>query len=193
MEFLQKYWNDLLVAIVGLSALLIYYFQKRDRLYSAATLIVGQIDQIEKSISILKDDPQLGNISIYNTKVIIRENMWEKYKHLFVKRLTTPEYELVQRFFDHAEQLERSRIDINGTILNAWKDKSTIEHQFVGQMILEGKSIAEITEFSSNFRPLDLVFTPDITINALVKSLQNFNELKGTSAYTKIRKKSYNR
>ena len=79
---------------------------------------------MEKNISLLKENNQLGNVAVYHSKPIIKENMWEQYKHLFAKRLTGAEYEAVQQFFDHAEQLERARSDIISTIMNRRKDMS---------------------------------------------------------------------
>ena len=101
--------------------------------------------------------------------------MWEQYKHLFAKGLTGAEYNMIQHFFDHAERVERARMDIISTITNAWRDKSTVEHQIIAQMIQGSASSEEIDTFSENFRSLDLVFTPDIAINSLTKSLNNFS------------------
>lgn len=101
-----KEWSDLLLIAVGLSAFGVYYWQKRDEKRSAATLIKGQIDLIEERIYALKSDHQLGNISIYHSKAILQENLWEKYKHLFIKRLQKSDAELIQKFYDSAEQIE---------------------------------------------------------------------------------------
>ena len=193
LEFIIEYWLDLLLCIVGLSALAVYYFQKRDELYSAGTLITGQIMLVEKCVATLKEDHQLGNIAVYHSKPIIKENMWEQYKHLFAKRLTTPEYEMLQLFFDHAEQLERARMDIISTITNGWRDKSTVEHEEVAKMIQNGATQESIDSFRNTFRPLDLVFTPHVAIDSLTKSLANFSALTGTTAYSKIQKRSYNK
>ena len=194
VKFIVENWTyliDLLLVIVGLSAFVVYCAQKRAELLSAGTLIIGQIDLVEKNVSVLKNDHQLNNVAVYNSKPIIKENMWEKYKHLFAKRLDGSEYEIVQQFFDYAEQLERSRLDIVFTITNGWKDKSSIEHQVVAQMIRDKLSVEEIEWFRGAYRPLDLVFTADVITNALTKSLSNFSPLTGTTAYSKIKKKSY--
>ena len=194
MKFIIENWTyliDLLLVIVGLSATVVYCAQKRAELLSAGTLIIGQIDLVEKNVSVLKNDHQLNNVAVYNSKPIIKENMWEKYKHLFAKRLDGSEYEIVQQFFDHAEQLERARLDIVFTMTNGWKDKSSIEHQVVAQMIRDKLSVEEVEWFRGAYRPLDLVFTADVIINSLTKSLSNFSPLTGTTAYSKIKKKSY--
>lgn len=44
---IRENWSDLLFAILGLSALIVYYFQNRDMKCLEATLIVGQIKYIE--------------------------------------------------------------------------------------------------------------------------------------------------
>ena len=173
MKFIIENWTyliDLLLVIVGLSAIVVYCAQKRAELLSAGTLIIGQIDLVEKNVSVLKNDHQLNNVAVYNSKPIIKENMWEKYKHLFAKRLDGSEYEIVQQFFDHAEQLERARLDIVFTMTNGWKDKSSIEHQVVAQMIRDKLSVEEVEWFRGAYRPLDLVFTADVIINSLTKN-----------------------
>lgn len=39
-------WADVFLIAVGLSAIAVYFFQKRDKKRSAATLILGQINSI---------------------------------------------------------------------------------------------------------------------------------------------------
>lgn len=193
LTFLQGNWLDILLVFVGLSAFITYFWQKRDSKRAAATLLKSQIDAIEKAVVSLKGDHQLGNLSVYNSVKIMNENLWEKYKHMFVKKLSQSEIEIIQRFFDSAEQLERTRMEIIDTMINAWKDKSTVEHQCVGSLITSHCSNLdeEINRFRSTYRPLDLCFTPDITIQALTKNLSNFVGLTGTTAYSKIQKYSY--
>ena len=192
-DFIVDNWSDLLLSFVGLSALFVYFMQKRDEVRSAATLILGQIDSIERSVAALKDDYQLGNVAVYHSKPIIRGNTWEQYKHLFAKGLSRSEYDMVQHFFDHTEQLERARLDIISTITTGWKDKSSTEHKVVADMIVHQTPDTEFLAFQSQFRPLELVFTPDIVINSLTKSLSNFAPLSGTTAYQKIHKHSYSK
>jgi len=194
-------WADVFLIAVGLSAMIVYIFQKRDKKRSAATLILGQIDSIEEKIGILKNGHQLNNVVVYHSKTIISENTWEKYKHLFAKELSQSEHRMIQNFFDTAEQLERTRADIVMVIKNAWADKSSVEHQIIGEMIKndvittsmpnEMRSSKEMTLFQDRYKPLDLVFTPDIAINSFVNNLNNFTMLSGTTAYEKIQHYSF--
>lgn len=196
-------WADVFLIAVGLSAMIVYFFQKRDKKRSAATLILGQIDSIEERIGILKNGHQLDNVVVYHSKTIISENTWEKYKHLFAKELSQSEHRMIQNFFDTAEQLERTRADIVMVIKNAWADKSSVEHQIIGEMIKndvittsmpnEMRSSKEMTLFQDRYKPLDLVFTPDIAINSFVNNLNNFTMLSGTTAYEKIQHYSFSK
>ena len=63
-------WADVFLIAVGLSAMIVYIFQKRDKKRSAATLILGQIDSIEEKIGILKNGHQLNNVVVYHSKTI---------------------------------------------------------------------------------------------------------------------------
>ena len=122
--------------------------------------------------------------------------MWEKYKHLFVKTLYGSEYDLVQNYFEHAEQLERRRVDIVNTIYSAWKDKSEIEHQIVGNAIFQdsinGSDTREkVEQFRMQFRSMELLFLPDIAINSFRNGVKRFQLLSGTTAYEKLHKISY--
>ena len=196
-------WADVFLIAVGLSAMIVYIFQKLDKKRSAATLILGQIDSIEEKIGILKNGHQLNNVVVYHSKTIISENTWEKYKHLFAKELSQSEHRMIQNFFDTAEQLERTRADIVMVIKNAWADKSSVEHQIIGEMIKndvittsmpnEMRSSKEMTLFQDRYKPLDLVFTPDIAINSFVNNLNNFTMLSGTTAYEKIQHYSFSK
>lgn len=194
--FIRDNWSDLLLAIVGLSALIVYYFQNRDVKCSAATLIVGQIKSIEQNISALKSEHQLNNIAVYNSKSILKENHWEQYKHLFVKNLSSEEYELLQRFFDLATRIEHERSEIISSIELAWNHKSNIEQQRICDLIVDNidckdKLENEINRFLISYRDNDVVFTSNLAINGLIKNLNNAFFMSGTTAYKRLQKYSY--
>lgn len=155
----------------------------------------------------MKSDHQLGNISVYHSKIILQENLWEKYKHLLIKNLQKSDAEIIQKFFDSAERIEHARSDIVQTMTRSWEHKSLVEHQIVGNTIqmeidkkMSGKPdekgqfeipMNKVDGFRQVYRPLDLVFTPDIAISALVKHLTDFDTLSGTTAYKMIQSWSY--
>jgi len=135
LRFIENNWLDMLLVIVGLSAFGVYFWQKNDEKRIAATLIKEQIDIIEERVLYFKNDHQLGNISVYHSKIILQENLWERYKHLLVKKLQKSDVEIIQKFFDCAEQIEHARSDIVHTINHSWEHKSQIEHQIIGEVV----------------------------------------------------------
>lgn len=190
---------NIFLVIVGLSAFGVYFWQKHDDKRTAATLLKSQINSIEKNISVLKEDHRLGNTSVYHAKKILNDNSWEKYKHLFVKILDQSEVDIIQKFFDNAEQIERARLEILNTMIVSWTHQSLIQHEFalgaLGERPDDFKQFfkAKIDFFNDIMKNLDLAYTPEIAISSLVKALDNFTLLSGTTAYQKIQKYSFDK
>lgn len=186
-------WSDLLLVFVGLSAFIVYYWQRRDEKRTAATLLKGQIDTIEKRVTILKEDHRIGNSSVYRSKIILQDNLWEQNKYLLLKKLSQSEVDMLQKFFDDAEQIERVRQDIIRTITIDWEHISLAEHIAVAQAIVNDFSWDKAHKFGKKFDDLNLGYTPDISIDVLLKHLENFNMISGTTAYQKIQHLSYDK
>lgn len=197
---------DIALVVVGASAFVTYFLQKKNEYRAAATLIIGQIDSIEEQISELKHQPQLNNDVMYYVKAILEENMWEKYKHLFVKKLSTPEYQLIQLFFDNAGMLERVRSEIVDMIMTSWHEKSAASHQIIASILnekskLENSATKEQVDaimrrleiFKKDFSECDTSFTPNISIASLMISLNNYYPISGTTAYQKLKDISFDK
>ena len=199
MTFLLENWLNILLVLVGLSAFGVYFAQKRDQRRSAATILKSQIDAIEESVSILRNDHDLGNVSVYQLNVLINENMWDKYRHLFVKRMTRSETDTIQEFYNNAERIERARKDIVQTVYNAWEHKSLVDHVHSGLFVQDalkdnsGQVLDKITGFRNAFDPLETAFTPAVLIQTLTSNMMYFKNLSGTTAYHKLEKWSYDK
>lgn len=188
------FWKDFLVIFVGLLAYLVYYRQKRDERRSAATMVVCQIDIIQKRVSSLKDDRQRGSIAVFHSKTIINENLWEKHKHKLIKTLTTPEYDLVQQFFDQAVQLEDARKAVIANLNNNWNCKTSALQDRIAEINLENnqKNLQKkIEQFVHSFEPMGYTFDPRQITLLLETALENQIILSGTTAYQKLHKQSY--
>lgn len=194
-EYISKNMLDLLLVLVGLSAFAVYAWQRKDQRSAAATLVKEQIDTIERNVSTLKNDANLGNVSVYRSNSVLLTNHWECQKHLLVKKLSHSEIETIQRFFDNATQIENARVDIIKVINNDWASKSQAGCQIVANMvanIVSNNQAPEILEqFMQQYSAVSPEFVPDIIIKALINNLQNFEFISGTVAYTKIEKMSY--
>ena len=203
LNFLQNNWLDILLVLVGLSAFITYFFQKNNEKRTAATLLKSQIEGIEKAVMSLKNDHKLGNPSIYNSGIIMNENLWEKHKHLFVKKLSRSENDIIQRFFDNAEHIERSRANITNSMMSSWEQHRRLQHNLAGIWItssLEDSELENIkididawNQFERMLDRCDFGYTPDMVVNSLIRALENFSCLTGTTAYEKIRKISFDK
>lgn len=195
--FILKDWSNLLLVGVGLSAFIVYFIQKRDKKRAAAMIIKGQIDSIEKCLMDLKSDYQLNNISIYHSKIILKDNFWEKYKYLLLNNFSQSEVSCIQDFFDAAEHIEFARSNIVNMMKLSWENKARVEMDVIGAYIKEMPNMERtnpvIQQFEMCYRPFDIGYVPDFVFNTLVKQLNDINVLSGTTAYQKIQRISYGR
>lgn len=197
-DFINSNWLDILIAIVGLSAFGVYLWQKHDQVRTAATLVLGEIDLIEKRVSALMNEGQLNDVSIYYSQSVLSENLWGNYKHLLIKYLSPAETTLVSRFFENAQRIETARSDILESIRIDWNHASLIEHYYAGvltNVYLQKDKAEKIEEdietFKDYYGRLDLTLTAKLSTRLLNKYLSNFSVLSGTTAYAKIQKLSF--
>ncbi len=207
-NFIMENGAEFLMLLATAGAIIVYLWQKRDTKRSAATLILWQVDSIENIVNKLKEEPQLDNIKVYHSKTIIKENMWERYKHLFARDLSSAEYRNVQNFFDVSEQIEMACKDILSMIHKAWDDRSLVKSHIMGTYVNEKINafpnktkedlIGEMMQekgalFCQIYDSLDIVFTPHLPPEVLIKSLSNLENLSRTTAYEKLQKYSFSK
>lgn len=208
LNFLVSNWLNILLVLVGLSAFGVYFWQKHDQVRTAATLVLSEIDSIEKRVSSLADESQLNHIAIYYSQSVLSKNYWDEHKHFLIKYLSKSEIELVSHFFENAQQIESARSDILDSIHNDWNHASLVEHYFAAtftikilnseQPLLQTQNgvynlIEYLERFKNQYGALDLALTANLSINLLTNYLRNFNILSGTTAYEKIRKLSFSK
>lgn len=193
LDFFKLYWSDLLVSLVGLSAIYVYWKQKRDEYRAAATMVICQIDIIEKRVARLKDDAQLGNIVIYQSKSVIENNQWEQQKHKLIKALSAAEYEIIQSYFDQAIQLEIARQEVVSNLRYNWNGKTMAMQEKIADVCSTqcDKPQEKIDDFYNSFSPIETIFQPNAITQLLLKSLDNQPTLLGTTAYKRLEKISY--
>ena len=96
---------NFIIAIGGLSAFFTYIAQRRARKREAAALVVTQIEEIKEKILEINDiavDGKLNPVEFYETLDIITDNQWEKYRHLFIKKIDSYSYRTINKFYDCA-------------------------------------------------------------------------------------------
>jgi len=100
--------QTLLLFVAGLSIFILYKLQKNDKRKNVATMIVLEIDEIRKNIDVLKlcfNNGFLNDTMMFESSNLIENYSWNKYKHLFIKKLGVYFYSKLENFFDYAEQL----------------------------------------------------------------------------------------
>lgn len=181
------------VAIAGFSAIVIYFVQKLERKRTAATLLIAQINHIEEVVNNLRSHDLLTDEIIYQSKVILSENYWEKCRHLLSKRLGSNNVKLLEKFYGQAEELEKSRKEICCELVTAWEHKNLVLQNRIANLsfMSEDQRIAKMKQLNGNFEQCSKIFIPDLPIKILLNNLSVFRPLSGTTLYDTLWKISY--
>ncbi len=105
IEFIKTNWSniaDLLMILVGLSAVWIYKAQEKGKVKDAASLIVVQIDELQirlREIQSYITDKGLNFEAFYESLPLMDTNYWSKYKHLFIRKIDNKSYNNINKFF----------------------------------------------------------------------------------------------
>ena len=182
-----------LIMVAGFSAIIIYKVQKRDKIKTAATILISQIDAIESIIKDLRSTNPLTNEIIYKSKVILDRNYWSESKYLLFKKLGTDNVRLIEEFYAHAEDIEKSREAICHELISAWEHKDFILQKFIADCSTysDERRSKSLQDLSKNFEASSKVFSPSLPISILVNNLSQFNYLLGTTAYKILSSISY--
>ncbi len=98
MDFVVDNWVNLLLIFVGAAGFITYFWQDRCRKREAAALIITQIEELkEKLLAINKIfvDNTINEKAFYETLDIINDNQWEKYRHLFIKKIDSYSFKTI--------------------------------------------------------------------------------------------------
>lgn len=186
----------------------IYRSRKKKELQNAVTILLLQIEDIEKNIEFLDSEGLVGGViqekAVHYSAVIYDENNWTKYSHLIVGRISQLAFENIDKFFKVAQRIREQQLMIkdrlqqsmaykgmyyyNGiyTRVNSMLDKQESD-------IRQNKELcqAEINFIKSlysdsitdvpSFIQLELVF-------GLEKCLKQYSKLTDGVAYAELRK-----
>lgn len=182
---------NILIMIAGFSAITIYKLQQNDKIKTAATLIVTQINFIETNIKLMKDAEQVDEVFLFKLKRILEHNYWSENRHLLSKKLGTSNICIIEDFYSQVEEIEKSREIICNEMIKTWENK-----EFVYQLNL-AKEIMNNNDFNIEksrlpvFEKYGTAYSAKLPKDHLYKTLNNFNYISGTVAYDLLRKISY--
>lgn len=151
------------IAIAGFSAIGIYKAQKRDKIKTAATIVISQIDSIEAVIKNLHSNNPLTNEIVYKSKPILDYNYWSQSKYLLSKRLGVENVRLIENFYAQAEEIEKSRRAICHELIIAWEHKDYILQKYMAEIfnLTEEQRLKALAEFNDKFENNPKIFSPN--------------------------------
>ena len=108
VSFWSNNWSNVLLILVGMTALAAYYFQERKKKIEAAALIVQQIDELQENISDIQSyivDGKLNETAFYESIPVMGTNYWSQYKHYFITDIDAQSYRCISKMFDYATEI----------------------------------------------------------------------------------------
>lgn len=96
---------NIALIVVGGFALLIYWLQERRKISEAASLIVMQVEELQKRMREIKTyiyDGQLNAIAFYESQLLFKTDYWDKYKHYFIRKLDSFSFSTFDEFYSCA-------------------------------------------------------------------------------------------
>ena len=111
-DFLSKNWVNLSLVIVGSFAMIIYKLQERKKIIEAASLIITQIDELmERLIEIPTYivNGLLNDTAFYESLILMEQNYWNEYKHLFVRKMDKESYNAINKFYDYVSEIQEQQ------------------------------------------------------------------------------------
>lgn len=123
MEFLLNNWSNILLIIVGASALFTYILQEHKKKIDAASLIVLQIDELQerlREISTYIVDGKLNDTAFYESLPLMEDNYWNKYKHYFVRAIDHVSYSSLNQLFNYASEIQEQQLLVKSLQKNSF-------------------------------------------------------------------------
>lgn len=175
-----------LIMIAGFSALIVYFIQEKNKLKSAAKLVVSQINHIESCVTALRNNKDLNLISVYESKPLITNNYWEEYRHILARKLDEHQVKTIENFYSLSEEIEKSRDAICNSIIKTWENKELVYQYNLAQSIFMHIPIEEARTNLNTFDASSMTFIPNLPIEYLKINLSNFTFINGSVVFHKL-------
>lgn len=98
--------------LVGLVAGLIYWLQERKKISEAASLVITQIEDLQKrmrEISSYITEGKLDDVSFYESQILYQTDYWDQYRHYWVRRLDASSLGTIDEFFRCAAEVKEQQ------------------------------------------------------------------------------------
>ena len=107
-EFICSNWLNILLVAVGASAFFIYWAQERRKVSEAASLIVMQVEDLQKRVREIGSyitEGILNDGAFYESQVLFKTDYWNQYKHYFIRKLDSFSFNTFDEFYNCATEI----------------------------------------------------------------------------------------
>ena len=158
--FFAKNWLDILLVVVGASAFIIYWLQRRRKASEAASLIILQVEDLQKRIAEIGSfivNGELNDGAFYESQMLFKTDYWNEYKHYFVRKIDAFSFSTFDEFYNCASEiLEQQQL-----MKNLQKNSLFLTQQMIMQM-----------ETNAAIQSLSLCEKSPIDMTQLVKAVE---------------------
>lgn len=114
-DFIQNHsviisvFTNIFLVVVGCGVFVVYYLQERRKKIEAACLIISQIDELQNRILEISNyivNGVLNSTAFYESLPLITNNYWDKYKHLFVRKMEQNSYSVLNKFYNYVSEIQ---------------------------------------------------------------------------------------
>lgn len=178
-------WVNILLVLVGTSALVIYKLQERRKKIDAASLIILQIDEMQerlREISTYIVDEQLNATAFYESLPLMEENYWGKYKHYFVRSMDATSYASLNQLYNYVSGIQEQQLLMKNLQKNSFILTQTLLMNMEAQLIGVGLgnsygsvSPARIASTMENMIPPNVTEEDRNNLQMIVKQIIEHN------------------
>ncbi|OUP23424.1 hypothetical protein [Gemmiger sp. An194] len=164
-EFVCANWLNILLVVVGASAFFVYWAQERRKISEAASLIIMQIEDLQKRIREIGSyisEGILNDSAFYESQILFKTDYWNQYKHYFIRKLDSFSFNTIDEFYNCAtEILEQQEL---------MKSLQKNYFFYTQQMIIQMEGIAVLQALNSSTQnPADF----SAAVNGLIATIPN--------------------
>lgn len=139
--------TNFIIILVGLSAVWIYRAQEKAKIQDAASLVVLQIDELQTRVQEIQSyitDKGLNFGAFYESLPLLDVNYWNKYKHLFIRKIDNKSYNNLNKFYQYVSCMQEQQELLRNLQKNYFFVKQTaisnIEFNYICETLKEVES-----------------------------------------------------
>lgn len=178
-------------ATIGI-ALWQFHAHKRKELRNAVSILLLQINDIEKNIEYILSEGLINGyiqeVPIHYSTIIFEENQWNKYAHSVVGHISQEAFEKIDTFFKVAQRIREQQIYIKQKIQLSTENKAYYYYSAVyNQIVITGQPLQNIQSIVDRFNEsiVPSYIQKELALG-LEKTLKQYHKLSDGIAYTEL-------